>query len=303
MVEDSPSLLLWTIWEERNQRIFEGKESTIQKIKWKVITSPGFWLKNSVEEIQLVDFIGSLQPAKEKAPIASNKPPEDFSYLSRGRKNNSDDLNNGSKRVGPVRNSLTRPGEPDSLKIIGKDIDHVNRRSSKPADRISMPVGQAQVLSSRFTDLPEMKKHLKAEAVWAGSEVQNSVINAQNDDIWADVFVDKFKIREVEDEPQPLAILEGDQKLSKWEEEKYIDFGKLLGVSIEEMKDKVIDFLCCIDHEARGNAKEVVEKIGYLLKHEWGDGVQKQNEMDSGEFEGRGRGMVLLTLLNIFFNL
>jgi len=57
-----PACIWWTIWKERNQRIFEGKESFILKIKWKVITSLGFWCKEQSieEEIQLVDFIGSL---------------------------------------------------------------------------------------------------------------------------------------------------------------------------------------------------------------------------------------------------
>ncbi|WMV54378.1 hypothetical protein MTR67_047763 [Solanum verrucosum] len=53
-----PACIWWTIWKERNQRIFEGRESSILKIKWKVITSLGFWCKeqNIEEEIQLVDF-------------------------------------------------------------------------------------------------------------------------------------------------------------------------------------------------------------------------------------------------------
>lgn len=53
----------WIIWKERNQRIFEGKECTIQKIKWKVITTPGFWCKEQDIEaaIQLVDFMGSFE--------------------------------------------------------------------------------------------------------------------------------------------------------------------------------------------------------------------------------------------------
>ncbi|WMV36518.1 hypothetical protein MTR67_036414 [Solanum verrucosum] len=57
-----PACIWWIIWKERNQRIFEGKECTIQKIKWKVITTLGFWCKEQdiEEEIQLVDFIGSL---------------------------------------------------------------------------------------------------------------------------------------------------------------------------------------------------------------------------------------------------
>jgi len=57
-----PACIWWNIWKERNQRIFEGKECSIQKIKWKVITSLGFWCKeqNIEEEIQLVDFVGSL---------------------------------------------------------------------------------------------------------------------------------------------------------------------------------------------------------------------------------------------------
>lgn len=55
-----PACIWWTIWKERNQRIFEGKESSILKIKWKVITLLGFWCKEQSieEEIQLVDFIG-----------------------------------------------------------------------------------------------------------------------------------------------------------------------------------------------------------------------------------------------------
>lgn len=43
-------------------------------------------------------------------------------------------------------------------------------------------------------------------------------------------------------------------------EVKYLDFGKFLGVSIEGMEDRVIDLLCCIDHEVSWNAKEVAEK-------------------------------------------
>ena len=41
---------------------FEGKECTIQKVKWKVITSLGFWCKEQdiEEEFHLVDFVGSL---------------------------------------------------------------------------------------------------------------------------------------------------------------------------------------------------------------------------------------------------
>lgn len=73
------------------------------------------------------------------------------------------------------------------------------------------------------------------------------------------------------DEPQPLAILEGNRKLSKWVEEKYINFGKFLGGSIEGMEDKVIDLLCCIDHEARCDAKEAGEKKRLPIEeHKWG---------------------------------
>ncbi|WMV26638.1 hypothetical protein MTR67_020023 [Solanum verrucosum] len=57
-----PACIWWIIWKERNQRIFVGKECTIEKINWKVITTLGFWCKemNIEEEIQLVDFIGAL---------------------------------------------------------------------------------------------------------------------------------------------------------------------------------------------------------------------------------------------------
>ena len=56
----APACIWWNIWKERNQRILEGKEFSIQKIKWKVITSLGFWCKeqNIEEEIHLVDFVG-----------------------------------------------------------------------------------------------------------------------------------------------------------------------------------------------------------------------------------------------------
>ena len=57
-----PACIWWIIWKDRNQRIFVGKECTIEKIKWKVITTLDFWCKemNIEEEIQLVDFIGAL---------------------------------------------------------------------------------------------------------------------------------------------------------------------------------------------------------------------------------------------------
>ncbi|KAG5601659.1 hypothetical protein H5410_033029 [Solanum commersonii] len=56
-----PTCIWWIIWKERNQRIFQGKECSVQNIKWKVITTLGFWCEeqNIEEEIQLVDFIGS----------------------------------------------------------------------------------------------------------------------------------------------------------------------------------------------------------------------------------------------------
>lgn len=47
-------------WKERNERIFEGKSNSIQKIKWNCITSLCFWFKEQciMEEVQIVDFLG-----------------------------------------------------------------------------------------------------------------------------------------------------------------------------------------------------------------------------------------------------
>lgn len=46
MPENKVDLLsCWIIWKERNQRIFQGKECSVQNIKWKLITTLGFWCK------------------------------------------------------------------------------------------------------------------------------------------------------------------------------------------------------------------------------------------------------------------
>lgn len=62
IVENSIYLHLVEHLEGKNERIFESKECTIQKIKGKVITSLCFWCKKQriEEDVQLVDFIGLL---------------------------------------------------------------------------------------------------------------------------------------------------------------------------------------------------------------------------------------------------
>lgn len=50
-----------------------------------------------------------------------------------------------------------------------------------------------------------------------------------------------------------FAIFEGDWTLSKWTKENYINFGMYWGVSIRWMEELLIDLLCRIDYEARGN--------------------------------------------------
>ena len=62
MVENSTCLYLVDHLEGEKSDNFCREECTIEKIKWKVITTLGFWCKemNIEEEIQLVDFIGGL---------------------------------------------------------------------------------------------------------------------------------------------------------------------------------------------------------------------------------------------------
>ncbi|CAN4098777.1 unnamed protein product [Withania somnifera] len=45
MVENYPTCIWWTIWMERNERIFKGKSISIQKIKGKCISTLFFWCK------------------------------------------------------------------------------------------------------------------------------------------------------------------------------------------------------------------------------------------------------------------
>jgi len=57
-----PACIWWTIWKERNYRIFEDKSNPVQKVKMNCILLFLFWCKeNYVEETEsLVDMIGSL---------------------------------------------------------------------------------------------------------------------------------------------------------------------------------------------------------------------------------------------------
>lgn len=51
-----PACIWWNIWKERNDRIFEGRSSSIQKIKCNCIPSLCFWCKEKCieEELQIV---------------------------------------------------------------------------------------------------------------------------------------------------------------------------------------------------------------------------------------------------------
>lgn len=52
---------------------------------------------------------------------------------------------------------------------------------------------------------------------------------------------------------RPLAICDEGRKLIKWVEDKYLNFGKFLGVSMEGKEDKIIDLLLEIELDARGD--------------------------------------------------
>lgn len=54
-------------------------------------------------------------------------------------------------------------------------------------------------------------------------------------------------------------------------EEKYLDCGKFLGFSIEEMEDRIIASLC-IYHAVSGNAIEVAEKKRVPIEEQKGGG-------------------------------
>ncbi|KAG5567895.1 hypothetical protein H5410_065090 [Solanum commersonii] len=45
-----PACIWWTIWKERNQRCFEGKQNNIQKIKANCLGLYYFWCKQVVIE-------------------------------------------------------------------------------------------------------------------------------------------------------------------------------------------------------------------------------------------------------------
>ncbi|KAJ8565436.1 hypothetical protein K7X08_008012 [Anisodus acutangulus] len=72
-------------------------------------------------------------------------------------------------------------------------------------------------------------------------------------------------------------MLEGETKISKWAEEKYLNFEKFLGVSIERVKEKVIDLLSSIDQEASGDAggKEIEMTEKDIIPIEEENGTRK----------------------------
>ncbi|KAG5583282.1 hypothetical protein H5410_053909 [Solanum commersonii] len=56
-----PSCIWWSIWKERNNRCFENKANSIEKVKWNCLTTLYFWCKEEgIEEAaQILDFIGT----------------------------------------------------------------------------------------------------------------------------------------------------------------------------------------------------------------------------------------------------
>lgn len=57
------TFIWWTIWKERNSRCFEGRGSSIQKIKSSCISLLHFWCKEKLfDDIEsLLDLMASLQ--------------------------------------------------------------------------------------------------------------------------------------------------------------------------------------------------------------------------------------------------